>query len=206
MLRSTFLRNLASFSVKNAKFFANLFGKNIIKILTSVPGHTAMPARPPSRKLLQIQRRQNFRHTCKSRVTGWAYEKNAQIVTQQIFLRKIMRKLRIQTVEIVSYFCDFQKNCLKWTITQGAKIRPIWSPCLQRWQQTFVCGAVEEDLDQDCQINLATTYQNGWKYTKCCQIFLATTYQNGGKYSKLPDNIPHGHKICQMAGTLTKWP
>jgi hypothetical protein len=34
------LHNLALFGVKNAIFFAEFFGKNIWKIITSVPGHT----------------------------------------------------------------------------------------------------------------------------------------------------------------------
>jgi hypothetical protein len=33
-----FLKNLALFWVKNANFFANFFGENIFKIITSVPG------------------------------------------------------------------------------------------------------------------------------------------------------------------------
>jgi hypothetical protein len=32
-----------------------------------------------------------------------------------------------------------------------------------------------------------------------CQIFHGTIYQNGEKYTKLPQNIPNGHKIYQMA-------
>jgi hypothetical protein len=32
-----------------------------------------------------------------------------------------------------------------------------------------------------------------------CQIFLGTTYQNGGKYTKLPQRIPNGHTIHQLA-------
>jgi hypothetical protein len=35
-----FLHNLALFWVKNANFFADLFCKNIFKIITSVPGYT----------------------------------------------------------------------------------------------------------------------------------------------------------------------
>jgi hypothetical protein len=35
------LHNLALFWVKNAKFFAEFFGENILKIITSVPGHPA---------------------------------------------------------------------------------------------------------------------------------------------------------------------
>jgi hypothetical protein len=34
------LHNLALFRVKNANFFAEIFGENILKIITSVPGHT----------------------------------------------------------------------------------------------------------------------------------------------------------------------
>jgi hypothetical protein len=34
------LHNLALFWVKNANFFAEFFGENILKIITSVPGHT----------------------------------------------------------------------------------------------------------------------------------------------------------------------
>jgi hypothetical protein len=33
-----FLHNLALFRVKNANFFAEFFGENILKIITSVPG------------------------------------------------------------------------------------------------------------------------------------------------------------------------
>jgi valyl-tRNA synthetase len=33
------LHNLASFWEKNATFFAKIFGENILKIITSVPGH-----------------------------------------------------------------------------------------------------------------------------------------------------------------------
>jgi hypothetical protein len=33
------LNNLALFWVKNANFFAKFFGKNILKIITLVPGH-----------------------------------------------------------------------------------------------------------------------------------------------------------------------
>jgi hypothetical protein len=33
------LHNLALFQVKNANFFAKNFGENILKIITSVPGH-----------------------------------------------------------------------------------------------------------------------------------------------------------------------
>jgi hypothetical protein len=33
-----FFQNLALFCVKNANFFANFFGENILKIITSVPG------------------------------------------------------------------------------------------------------------------------------------------------------------------------
>jgi hypothetical protein len=32
------LHNLALFQVKNANFFAKIFGENILKIITSVPG------------------------------------------------------------------------------------------------------------------------------------------------------------------------
>jgi hypothetical protein len=39
-----FLHNLALFCVKNANFFAEFFGENILKIITSVPGH---PAKSP---------------------------------------------------------------------------------------------------------------------------------------------------------------
>jgi hypothetical protein len=35
------LHNLALFWVKNANFFAKIFGENILKIITSVPGHPA---------------------------------------------------------------------------------------------------------------------------------------------------------------------
>jgi hypothetical protein len=35
------LHNLALPWVKNAKFFAEIFGENIFKITTSVPGHPA---------------------------------------------------------------------------------------------------------------------------------------------------------------------
>jgi hypothetical protein len=38
MLWSNFLHNLALFWVKNADFFAEFFGENIFKIITSVPG------------------------------------------------------------------------------------------------------------------------------------------------------------------------
>jgi hypothetical protein len=34
-----FFHNLALFRVKNANFFAEFFGENILKIITSVPGH-----------------------------------------------------------------------------------------------------------------------------------------------------------------------
>jgi hypothetical protein len=34
-----FFHTLALFWVKNANFFADLFGENILKIITSVPGH-----------------------------------------------------------------------------------------------------------------------------------------------------------------------
>jgi hypothetical protein len=40
------LHNLALFWVKNAIFFAEFFGENILKITTSVPGHTGVDARP----------------------------------------------------------------------------------------------------------------------------------------------------------------
>jgi hypothetical protein len=33
-----FFQNLALFRVKNANFFAEIFGENILKIITSVPG------------------------------------------------------------------------------------------------------------------------------------------------------------------------
>jgi hypothetical protein len=36
------LHNLALFRVKNANFFAEFFGENIFKIITSVPGHLRM--------------------------------------------------------------------------------------------------------------------------------------------------------------------
>jgi hypothetical protein len=36
-----FLHNLAVFCVKNANFFAEFFSKNILKIITSVPGGVA---------------------------------------------------------------------------------------------------------------------------------------------------------------------
>jgi hypothetical protein len=35
------LHNVALFWVKNANFFAEFFGENILKIITSVPGHPA---------------------------------------------------------------------------------------------------------------------------------------------------------------------
>jgi hypothetical protein len=35
-----FYHNLALFSVKNANFFADFVGENILKIITLVPGHT----------------------------------------------------------------------------------------------------------------------------------------------------------------------
>jgi hypothetical protein len=38
---SNIFQNLALFWVKNANFFAKLFGENILKIITSVPGHPA---------------------------------------------------------------------------------------------------------------------------------------------------------------------
>jgi hypothetical protein len=52
---------------------------------------------------------------------------------------------------------------------------------------------------------------------RCCQIFLGTTYQNGEKhtkmtikytriaikYTKMPQNIPNGRKIVQMAVQYT---
>jgi hypothetical protein len=34
------LHKLALFRVKNANFFAEVFGENILKSITSVPGHT----------------------------------------------------------------------------------------------------------------------------------------------------------------------
>jgi hypothetical protein len=37
-----------------------------------------------------------------------------------------------------------------------------------------------------------------------CQIFLATTYQNGNKYTKQPENVPNGHKLYQIAVKYTK--
>jgi hypothetical protein len=37
-----FFQNLALFWVKNANFFAKFFGENILKIITSVPGHPAV--------------------------------------------------------------------------------------------------------------------------------------------------------------------
>jgi hypothetical protein len=37
-----FFQNLAFFCVKNANFFAKIFGENIFKIITSVPGHLAV--------------------------------------------------------------------------------------------------------------------------------------------------------------------
>jgi hypothetical protein len=40
MLWLIFLQNLALFRVKNANFFAEFFGENILKIITSVPGHS----------------------------------------------------------------------------------------------------------------------------------------------------------------------
>jgi hypothetical protein len=36
------LHNLALFGVKNANFFAEIFGENIFKIITSVPGHPVL--------------------------------------------------------------------------------------------------------------------------------------------------------------------
>jgi hypothetical protein len=32
-----------------------------------------------------------------------------------------------------------------------------------------------------------------------CQNFLGTTYQKVGKYAKWPQNLPNGHKICDLA-------
>jgi hypothetical protein len=39
-----------------------------------------------------------------------------------------------------------------------------------------------------------------------CQIFLGTIYQRGEKYARLPQSIPNGHKIYQMAIKLSKCP
>jgi hypothetical protein len=36
------VHNLALFGVKNANFFAEIFGENIFKIITSVPGHPVL--------------------------------------------------------------------------------------------------------------------------------------------------------------------
>jgi hypothetical protein len=44
------LHNLALFWVKNANFFAKFFGENILKIITSVPGH------PASVRLLKLSK------------------------------------------------------------------------------------------------------------------------------------------------------
>jgi hypothetical protein len=41
-----FFQNLALFWVKNANFFAKFFGENILKIITSVPGHTVLHGCP----------------------------------------------------------------------------------------------------------------------------------------------------------------
>jgi hypothetical protein len=39
-LMINFFQNLALFRVKNANFLAKFFGENILKIITSAPGHT----------------------------------------------------------------------------------------------------------------------------------------------------------------------
>jgi hypothetical protein len=41
----------------------------------------------------------------------------------------------------VSFFCNFFKNCPQQTITQSAKIRPIWSPWLQSPTAVLMCIA-----------------------------------------------------------------
>jgi hypothetical protein len=47
----------------------------------------------------------------------------------------------------------------------------------------------------------------GWRHLEQdCQIFLGATYQNGKKYTKWPQNITNGHKIYQTATIYTKWP
>jgi hypothetical protein len=51
------LHNLALFLVKNANFFAEFFGKNTLKIITSVPGLVSVPEPVVPAGLLRLQRR-----------------------------------------------------------------------------------------------------------------------------------------------------
>jgi hypothetical protein len=57
--------------------------------------------------------------------------KIAQSVAKLIFV-KINTQLSQWTIvdKKLGYFCNCQKTAPKKTITQQAKIRPIWSPCL----------------------------------------------------------------------------
>jgi hypothetical protein len=49
---------------------------------------------------------------------------------------------------------------------------------------------------------LQIKWRVGWMgqcFNKCCQTFPGTTYQKCEKYTTLPQNIPNGKKIYQMA-------
>jgi hypothetical protein len=79
----------------------------------------------------------------KSRATGWVCEKIAQNVAKTHFLTKLMQNLNslkssqnmwntytiFKEAKICGTLLQFSKNYPTWTITQWAKIRPIWSPC-----------------------------------------------------------------------------
>jgi hypothetical protein len=52
----TYVKKLALFSVKNANFFAEFFGENISKIITSVPGRDKEPGREEESRRESVER------------------------------------------------------------------------------------------------------------------------------------------------------
>jgi hypothetical protein len=69
----------------------------------------------------------------------------------------------------------------------------IWKPCLMG----EVC-CWKSSVMYSLNLFRGRNYiHNEW--ASGCQIFLDTIYQKEKKYTKLPQNIPNGHKMYQMA-------
>jgi hypothetical protein len=100
------LHNLALFWVKNANFFAEFFGENILKIITSVPGHPVTDFCTPT--------------STRSTTSGkrpWPTQPSTRIQLVRIFLPKWNKPIFVNhlfhgkssPIICARYLCNFQK-------------------------------------------------------------------------------------------------
>jgi hypothetical protein len=95
------LYNLPLFKVKNAKFFAEFFGENILKIITSVPGSQSCGGdlAPGLRKICQLG---TYVSQC---VTDSHIQRRQKIrINYNISWRNFVTCVKIKIISIFSYF------------------------------------------------------------------------------------------------------